>query len=110
MVIACENIQGFRNSGDGWGVAKLPWLGESEILLGRNFFTGWWECEEDLFLQFKLFLELKTPFYEYWTSVKIKISMTCVSKDYEIKTKIVQEQWLQLKKTFLLGYNLKIFI
>ena len=26
---------------------------------------------------------------------------------YEIKTKMEQEQWLQLKKLFLLGYNLK---
>ena len=35
--------------------------------------------------------------------------MTCVSKEYEIKTKMVQEQWLQLKM-FFLGYNLNIFI
>ena len=35
--------------------------------------------------------------------------MTCVWKEYEIKTKMVQE-WLQLKMLFLLGYNLKIFI
>ena len=34
--------------------------------------------------------------------------MTCVSKEYEIKTKIEQEQQLQLKMLFLLGYNLKI--
>ena len=26
---------------------------------------------------------------EYWTSIKIKISMTCVSKEYESKTKNV---------------------
>ena len=32
-----------------------------------------------------------------------------MSKEYEIKTKMVQEQWLQLKM-FLLGYNLKIVI
>ena len=38
----------------------------------------------------------------------MKINMTCVSKEYEIKTKMEQEQWLQLKKLFLLGYNLKI--
>ena len=31
--------------------------------------------------------------------------MTCVSKEYEIKTKMVQEEWLQLKMTFLLGYS-----
>ena len=33
--------------------------------------------------------------------------MSCVSKEYEIKT-IGQEQCLQLKMLFLLGYNLKI--
>ena len=33
--------------------------------------------------------------------------MSCVSKEYEIKT-IEQEQCLQLKMLFLLGYNLKI--
>ena len=33
--------------------------------------------------------------------------MSCVSKGYEIKT-IEQEQYLQLKMLFLLGYNLKI--
>ena len=35
-----------------------------------------------------------------WTSIKIKISMNCVSKEYEIKTKMVHEQWLQLKMQF----------
>ena len=35
--------------------------------------------------------------------------MTCVSKEYEIKTKM-EQKWLQLKMTLLLGYNLKIFI
>ena len=35
--------------------------------------------------------------------------MTCVSKEYEIKT-MEQEQFLQLKKLFLLGYNLKIAV
>ena len=34
--------------------------------------------------------------------------MNCV-KEYESKTKMVQEQWLQLKM-FLLGYNLKTFV
>ena len=33
-----------------------------------------------------------------------------VSKEYEIKTKMVHEQWPQLKMKFLLGYNLKIVI
>ena len=34
--------------------------------------------------------------------------MTCVYKEYQDKIKIVQEQWLQLKINFFLGYNLKI--
>ena len=33
----------------------------------------------------KLF-KAKTAFFEYWTSIKIKISMICVLKEYEIKT------------------------
>ena len=72
-----------------------------------DFFTRWWESEEEWFWRFKNFSKLKTAFCEYWTSIKIKISLTCVSKEYEIKTKLVQEQWLQQKNyavIFLLGY------
>ena len=36
--------------------------------------------------------------------IKIKISMIGVSKEYQIKTKKVQEQWLRLKVTFLFFY------
>ena len=36
--------------------------------------------------------------------------MSWKSKEYEIETKMEQEQWLQLKMPFLLGYNLKIVI
>ena len=50
----------------------------------------------------------KTAFCDYWTSIKITINMTCVSKEYEIKRKMEQEQWLKLKMPFLLGYNLKL--
>ena len=32
------------------------------------------------------------------------------NKKYEIRTKMEQEQWLQLKMLFRLGYNLKIVI
>ena len=32
------------------------------------------------------------------------------TKEYEIKTKMEQEQWLQLRMLFLLGYNLKIVV
>ena len=31
-----------------------------------------------------------------------------MTKEYEIKTKIEQEHWLQLKMLFLLGYNWKL--
>ena len=34
--------------------------------------------------------------------------MNCVFKEYEIKTKMVNEQCLQLKMLFYLGYNLEI--
>ena len=36
--------------------------------------------------------------------------MACVYKEYEVKIKMVQEQWLQLKMKFLLGYNMTIVI
>ena len=40
----------------------------------------------------------------------MKVSMTCACKEYEIKIKMVQEQKLQLKMEFLVGYNMKIVI
>ena len=55
-------------------------------------------------------LKLKTKFCKYSTSIKIKISMSCVYKENEVKIKIVQEQWLRLKIKFLLGYNMKIVL
>ena len=81
---------------------------ESEILLEGIFFTRWREPEEEWFWRFEPFSKLKTAFCEYWTSIKMKVNMTCVSKEYEIKTKQEQGQWLQLKMLFLLDYNLKI--
>ena len=56
------------------------------------------------------FLKLRTTLSKYWTSIKIKISMTWVYKEYKIKIQMVQEQWLQLKMKFWLGYNMKIVI
>ena len=44
------------------------------------------ESEEESFWRLENFLKLKTAFCEYWTSIKIKISMICVLKEYEIKT------------------------
>ena len=34
----------------------------------------------------------------------------CVSKEYKVKPKMMQEQWLQLKMLFLLGHNLEIVV
>ena len=68
-----------------------------------GFFIGLWEPEEEWLLPIEPFSKPKIAFCEYWASIKIKVSMTCVSKEDEIKTKIVHEQWLQLKMLFLLG-------
>ena len=67
----------------------------------RDIFIRWWEPEEEWFWRFESFLKLKTAFCEYWTSIKTKFSMICVSKEFEIKTKMVLEQWLQLERSFL---------
>ena len=36
--------------------------------------------------------------------------MAYMSKEYEIRTKMKEKHWLQLKMLFLLGYNLKIVV
>ena len=89
--------------------------GGSEILLGGywvkvTWVTGWRWAEKEWFWQFEPFSKLKTTFCDYWTLIKIKINMTYVSNEYENKTKMQQEQWLQLKMLCLLGYNMKIVI
>ena len=81
---------------------------ERWILL-EGFFVGLWESKEWFWL-IKPFSKLKESLCKYRTSIKMKISMTCVYKDYGVKTKMVQEQWIQLKTTFLLDYNLNIVI
>ena len=110
---------GVRNFYFGWGDCKVFQIGVrggEEAKCGgrgiRNFaeeFYGWWEPEQEWFWRFKPFSMLKTGFCEYWISIKIKISMICVSKEYEMKTKMLHQQWLELKINFLLGSNLKIF-
>ena len=64
---------------------------------------GWWSCEKESLWLFE-------PFCKFWTLIKIKVSMTCVYKGYQVQIKMVQEQWLQLKMKLLLGYNMKIVI
>ena len=55
-------------------------------------------------------ISMNKVFCKYQTSIKIKISMTCVYKEYEVKIKMAQEQLLQLKMKFLLGFNMKTVI
>ena len=74
-----------------------------EILLGEDFFNRWLEPGEDWFWAFETFSKLKTDFCEYWTSIKIKISINWVYKEYEIKTKMVQEQMTTAKDRVFIG-------
>ena len=78
-------------------MGKSPSGGLESEIGGGDFFTGWRKPEEERFWWFEPFSKLKTALCEYWTSIKITVNMTCVSKEYEVKTKMEQEQWLQLK-------------
>ena len=50
-----------------------------------------WEPKQEWFWPFEHFSKLKTAFSEYWPSTKIKISMTCISKEYEIME--LKQKW-----------------
>ena len=63
----------------------------SEDCLG-DFLPGGENLRRSDFDNSKFFSKLKTAFYEYSTSIKIKIGMICVLKEYDIKTKTAQEQ------------------
>ena len=56
----------------------------------------WREGEHDWLWRFEPFSKLETAFCEYQISIKIKINMTCMFREYEIKT-MEQEQCLHLK-------------
>ena len=65
-------------------MGKIPqWMGNRTFC--REIFIGCWESDEGYFWLLKPFSKLKTRLCKYWTSIKIKISMTCVCKEYEIK-------------------------
>ena len=55
-------------------MVEIKMVEEWEILL--RFFIGWLESEEEWIWTFEPFSNLKTTFCKYWTSIKIKISMT----------------------------------
>ena len=82
------DVQGFTNNGKGW-MEKFPQWGVGiRYFTGGDFFTEWREPEQEWLWRFEPFSKLARAFCEYWTSIKIKINMTCVFKEYEIKTKI----------------------
>ena len=77
-----------------WGVQNGTTTTSGVLPLTRDFqITGWLEPKEEWFWPFEPFSELKTAFCEYWKLIDSKISMTCVYKEYEIKTKMVQKHW-----------------
>ena len=92
------------------GGGKSPSGGGIGNFTGGDFFTDRREPEEERFWRFEPFSKLNSFLCKYWTSIKTKINMTCVPKEYKIRTKLKEEQWPQLKMLFLLGYNLKIVV
>ena len=84
--------------------------GNRKFYFREEFFYWVKRTRGEVILTIRTIFKLKTAFCEYWTSIKIKFNMTCLYKEYELKTKMEQEQWLQLKTLFLLGYNLKIVV
>ena len=80
-------------------VEFLQWKREWETLLLGIFLSSDRNLKRSDFDHLYHFKAKKT-FFENWTSIKIKISSTCVYEEYEVKIKMVQEQWLQLKMKF----------
>ena len=56
------------------------------------------------------FQKLKAAFWEYWTSIKIKINMTFVFKGYEIKTKHVITAHVPKAQVLILDNREKYFV
>ena len=78
--------------------------GKSEILLGGVFYRvkGTWGW---VVLTIQTFFKAKNSFLWILKFNENQNFHASVSKEYESETKIEQEQWLQLKMLFLLGYN-----
>ena len=85
-----NNHQGFPNSVKEWE----KW----EILLRGNFLLGGENLRRSIFT-IPTFSKVSTTFCKYWTSIKIKVSMTYLYKECEVKI-MLQEEWLQLKWSF----------
>ena len=61
--------------------------GAKEILLG-DYFVGWWDFKE--WLKNQTFFKAKILLCKYWTSIKTKISMRSMYKEYKVKITVVQ--------------------
>ena len=61
-----------------------------EIIAWEIFLLGAGNLIKSGFEHFKLFSKLKATFYKHWTSIKIKVGMTCVCKEDEVK---IQWYW-----------------
>ena len=87
-----SSVRGNQENPLSRGIGNFTW--------GIFFLLGkfcWWESDKEWFCTSEPFSKLKTRFCKYWTSIKIKISTTCMYRDYKFEIKMVQEQWLQQK-------------
>ena len=93
IAFIASSKQGFANS-----IKReceiLP-CGEMGNFAREESFIRCWESEKKWTWSYEPF-----SFCKFWTSIKMKINMNCVYKEYKIKAKMVQEQWLQLKMKF----------
>ena len=110
-----SGFQGFPNSAKGWGERPTPLVeGEWEILQGSISFSGGGHLRRSAFDHSNLFQGKKHTSVnqlKFKHQLKLKLARpSCVYKEYEVKIKMVQEQWLQLKMKFLLVYYMKNFI
>ena len=77
---------------------------------GEGLFHAFMGIWGGMLWSFRLFSKLKATICKYWSLIKIKITMTFVFNEYEVKMKIAQEQWLELKMKLFLTYNMKMII
>ena len=104
--------QAFPNSGKGWGgVGKFCPPSQSEILLWRGIFLpDEGNLRRSDFDDPNLFQSWKQLSVNTEHQLKSKLAWPVLYKEHGIKTKMLQEQLLQLKMKFLLGYNMKVVI
>ena len=62
-----------------------------------------WESDKDWFWPFEPILKLKTTFCKYWTSTKI-------SREYEGKTKMTEEQMATANHEVSIGLHMKTVV